>query len=539
MTFGDDHASQFSRVAHTALRHLSATTGLPTCVLIRTEGGSSHALVAHDVTGIVRAPQVVSADLGLTAPCRVAATVTLPDDRPFGHIVCFGSIPAISTVEAQRHADVVADVLGALAGSELALANHRRVTEQEHAMADPLTGLSTRHAWEKRLRRDERYCAEFGESAAVIVVELDELKQNNERHGHSAGDEQLRLAGTLLRDAVGSRHHAARVTGDRLGILMIGIGAHEAGELERTVRQAFSAAQISAAVGVGHRQPEHGLEQALRDAESELVRTHSARVARLADANEAAAMLGAIERGEIVAYFQPVVDLRSGEVLAVEALARWCTPEGVREPDRFLRPLQQAGLLGALFDRILDDGLARLAQFRAVSPQLKLAVNIEFDTKADSSLLQSVKDRLQRHGLPASALSIELSERQTFDLPQSVRADLQAVADLGVQLMLDDFGTGFASLETLTTLPISGVKLDRRFTSQVVSGDREPVVVKAMIAMAAEAGLSVIAEGIETQLQCDRLVRMGCRLGQGYLFALPQPADAVAAVLSAPLVSLF
>ena len=108
-----------------------------------------------------------------------------------------------------------------------------------------------------------------------------------------------------------------------------------------------------------------------------------------------------------------------------------------------------------------------------------------------------------------------------------------------MELMLDDFGTGFASLETLTSLPISGVKLDRRFTGQVVNGDREPVVVKAMIAMAAEAGLTVIAEGIETQLQCDRLVRMGCRLGQGYLFALPQPAESVAAVLSAPLVSLF
>ena len=105
--------------------------------------------------------------------------------------------------------------------------------------------------------------------------------------------------------------------------------------------------------------------------------------------------------------------------------------------------------------------------------------------------------------------------------------------------MLDDFGTGFASLETLTTLPVTGVKLDRRFTGQVINGDREAVVVKAMIAMATEAGLDVIAEGIETQQQCDRLIRMGCRLGQGYLFALPQPADALAAVLSAPLVTNF
>ena len=113
------------------------------------------------------------------------------------------------------------------------------------------------------------------------------------------------------------------------------------------------------------------------------------------------------------------------------------------------------------------------------------------------------------------------------------------MAELGVHLVLDDFGTGFASLDTLTSLPVSGVKLDRRFTGQVVNGDRVPVVVKAMVAMAAEAGLTVIAEGIETQLQCDRLVRMGCRLGQGYLFALPQPADSLGTVLSAPLVTTF
>ncbi|MDO8362008.1 MAG: EAL domain-containing protein, partial [Actinomycetota bacterium] len=190
-------------------------------------------------------------------------------------------------------------------------------------------------------------------------------------------------------------------------------------------------------------------------------------------------------------------------------------------------------------DRILDDGLHKLVGFRGINPHLQLAVNFEFDTKPGQTLFDTITERLNRYGLPASALSLELSERQTFELPTEVREELEAVADLGVQLMLDDFGTGFASLETLTTLPISGVKLDRRFTGQVVNGERESIVVKAMIALAAESGLTVIAEGIETQAQCDRLVRMGCRLGQGYLFAVPQPAESVSTVLSAPLVSTF
>ena len=114
---------------------------------------------------------------------------------------------------------------------------------------------------------------------------------------------------------------------------------------------------------------------------------------------------------------------------------------------------------------------------------------------------------------------------------------LAAVADLGVQLVLDDFGTGYASLDTITRLPIHGVKLDRRFTTMVIDGDREPVVVKTMVAMALEAGLTITAEGIETRAQCDRLIRLGCRLGQGYLYALPQPADSLVNVLSASLAS--
>jgi EAL domain-containing protein (putative c-di-GMP-specific phosphodiesterase class I) len=314
---------------------------------------------------------------------------------------------------------------------------------------------------------------------------------------------------------------------------------HEIADVERELRQQFASSDISVALGVGVRHPDRGLDGAILEAEEQLEQTHATRHVALTDANEAAAVLEAIELGAIKAYFQPIVELRTGAVVAIEALARWQTRDGVREPDQFLRAVQQAGLMGALFDRILDDGLEKLAEFRHIAPKLQLAVNFEFDTKPENSFLESVTSLLAKHHVPADALSIELGERQSFDLPATVRRELVSVAEMGVRLVLDDFGTGFASLETLTSLPISGVKLDRRFTSQVVNGDREPVVVKAMIAMAAEAGLTVIAEGIETQLQCDRLVRMGCRLGQGYLFALPQPADSLGAVLSAPLVSTF
>jgi diguanylate cyclase (GGDEF)-like protein len=546
MLTGSSNDTDFSRTSLGVLEHLSATSGLPTWVLTRTQGGVSQALAVVDPTGAIRLHQAVSRDVGESAGSRVEVPVVLPDGQIFGELVGFGSnSPSHAWLEPLRtQADAFAMVLGALAYAERTVALERRAAdrrapEMNEDAADPLTGMATRQGWEHRMRQDEHFCAEFGENAAIFVIELDELKRSNELHGHSAGDGEIRSAGNIVRELLGEQHYGARLTGDRLGVMLVGIADHDIADFERELRQGFGASDISVAIGAGTRHPERGLEGALIEAEEQLRHTHTTRHAPTPDATEAAAVIEAIEHGAIKAYFQPIVELKTGAVVAIEALARWQSRDGVREPDQFLPGVQQAGLLGALFDRILDDGLEHLAEFRHIAPNLQLAVNFEFDSKMDNTFLHSVSTLLAKHHIPASALSIELSERQTFELPSNVRNELIAVADLGVQLVLDDFGTGFASLETLTSLPISGVKLDRRFTGQVVNGDREPVVVKAMIAMAAEAGLTVIAEGIETQLQCDRLVRMGCRLGQGYLFALPQPADSLSVVLSAPLVSTF
>jgi diguanylate cyclase (GGDEF)-like protein len=546
MNAGTHRDTRFSRASHGVLEHLSITSGLPTWLLTRTTSGLSQALAVVDPSGAIRPNQSVPHDVGEHAGGRLAVPVILPEGDIFGELVGFGATPpAFMSVESLRtQADAFAAILGALADSERTLAIERRaseriVAEQHDSLSDPLTGLATRQGWEQRLRRDEVFCSEFGEPATVLVIEMDDLKRYNELHGHSAGDEQLRIAGSIVRSALDEHMFGARLSGDHIAVLAVGTPEHLVGELERTIRHAFSESEISVAVGLGRRHPEMGLDGAMLEAEDQLATTHATRQAPLPDATEASAVMQAIELGDIKAYFQPIVDLRTGAVVSIEALARWSSRDGVREPDQFLRIVQQAGLSGALFDRILDDGLENLAEFRHIVPNLTLAVNFEFDDKLDNSFYDSIVTLLAKHKVPAQALSIELGERQTFDLPSNVRKELSAVAGLGVQLVLDDFGTGFASLETLTSLPISGVKLDRKFTSQVVNGDREPVVVKAMIAMATEAGLSVIAEGIETQLQCDRLVRLGCRLGQGYLFALPQPADSLSAVLSAPLVSTF
>lgn len=533
-------ASVFSRTAMGVLQHLAASTGLPTWVLVRTGGVIGQVLAVADHSGELQLHGSVGHDVGGTAPARVSVAVALPDGEAFGELVGFGpellDLPALQSVTTQ--AGVLATSLAALAHSTRALARIRR-NERQGESTDPLTGLATRMDWEAGLALDEEYCTEFGENAGVLVIELDELKRSNELHGHSAGDAQLRRAGEIVRSHLGQLHRGARITGDRLGVLLVGVPDDEMAAIERSMRAAFTAEGISVVVGVGRRHPERGLAGAAAEADDHFGNAHDAPVVVLGDAAEASAVMEALELGAIMAYYQPIVELRTGTVIAVEALARWQTRDGVREPEQFLRSVQQAGLLGALFERILDDGLRQVAEHRHLLPSLGVAVNFEFDSHLDNTFQRTVGTLLQKHRVAASALSVELSERQSFELPSAIRRELLGVADMGAKLVLDDFGTGFASLETITTLPVSGVKLDRRFTSQVVHGEREAAVVKAMIALAADAGLDVIAEGIETQAQSDRLIRMGCRLGQGYLFALPQPADALAAVLSAPLVTNF
>jgi diguanylate cyclase (GGDEF)-like protein len=401
-----------------------------------------------------------------------------------------------------------------------------------------LTGTGTRQAWDALLTSNDERCNANGEQAWVFVISLDELHELNMRQGHGAGDELLAEFGDLLTSTIDGRHFCARITGLQFGVLAVDISAGEAATLETQLRQTMSAAGIAAWVGVGRRLPGVGLGAAVDAAEAAIADARSAvNVAATKFDDVTAELIDALDGGHIRAYFQPIVDMRTGDVVAIEALARWQTETGIREPGEYLPAIERAGLNGSLFQRMLDDGLSHLATFRNVSPNLRLAVNFDFDSVPASGLLKTVTDLADKHSIPLELISLELSERQSFDLSPSTLRELTQVSEAGVKLVLDDFGVGFASLETLTSLPIKGVKLDRRFTGQVVDGEREPAVVKAMISMAADSGLEVIAEGVETQTQCDRLVRLGCRLGQGYLFALPLPPDSMITVLSAPLVS--
>ncbi|MBK5333592.1 MAG: EAL domain-containing protein, partial [Ilumatobacteraceae bacterium] len=528
------------RTARAALEHLRRHSGYATWLLTRTNDYERIVIASVDPQFSIVANSVLPNDLStdrfLANVAKMVVPVTLPNGSEYGSLVGLSrERPGAMPTHIESLIPLLANTLGALAGAESALASSTRRYEQASASFDVLTGTATRQSWETQLNRDDERCNASGEQAWIFMICLDELHELNKREGHDAGDELLADFGKLLNSTIDGRHFCARITGLQFGILAVGLNAPEAMALETNLRQTLSSAGIAAWVGVGRRLPGVGLGAALDAAEASIAAARSAVSIATTGFDEATAeLVQALDRGQIRAYFQPIVDMRTGDVVAIEALARWQTDTGIREPYEFLPGIERAGLNASLFHRMLDDGLSHLATFRNVSPNLRLAVNFDFDSVPATGLRKTVTDLAEKHGIPLELISLELSERQSFDLSASTLSELNDVAEAGVKLVLDDFGVGFASLETLTSLPISGVKLDRRFTGQVIDGEREPAVVKAMISMAADAGLEVIAEGVETQTQCDRLVRLGCRLGQGYLFALPLPPDSMTTVLSAP-----
>ena len=240
--------------------------------------------------------------------------------------------------------------------------------------------------------------------------------------------------------------------------------------------------------------------------------------------------------GRMIAYFQPIVELATGEVVAIEALARMQTSDGVLGPDSFLDAYCTGASMLSLFDRMLDSSLQFLGDFRHRMPDLSAALNLEFAGVPDFGLAELVERRLTETGTDADAITIELNERIAYQLTDGARSQLRRLVDLGVKLLLDDVPHSFHALDQLGDIPVSGAKLDRRFVQQVNGTERDVAEVRAILARAADAGIEMIAEGVETQSQCDKLVQLGCRFGQGYLFAVPQPAGSLSAVLGAPLV---
>jgi diguanylate cyclase (GGDEF)-like protein len=431
----------------------------------------------------------------------------------------------------------------------------------DHAKAaaqDPLTGLANR-------RRLHEYGEEVlarqtvDDVTALLLIDLNHFKEVNETLGHGAGDRLLVEVSKRLAAAVQPEDLVARLGGDEFAVLFVGLAAPAlALSKAHAVLTALSTPMdldgmrlgIEASGGVATAPPGQetagsgtsGIVELLRRADIAMyhAKREGRRIATYARSHDTASVgsltLGgdlarAIAERQFTVDFQPIVDLGSGQTIAAEALARWNHPErGFLGPAAFLDAVERSGQLPGFADLVLDLALAAMGEWTAAGFPLTVAVNCSPRSLLDPSFPDSVASGLALHGVPPETLMIELTESTTLSQLRVVDEVLSALRALGVRLALDDFGTGYSSLSTIARVPVHELKIDRSFVS-AMDTPASGAVVRSTIELGRSLDLLVVAEGVETELQRQRLWELGCPAGQGHLFARPMASQRLLGLL--------
>jgi diguanylate cyclase (GGDEF)-like protein len=444
----------------------------------------------------------------------------------------------------------------ATVGLRLALSVRRlrALTEERHrqAMTDELTGLGNRRQLFSLL---DSFFADNADPRtaqrhlAFLFIDLDHFKEINDSFGHSAGDDLLRQLGPRLASSLRSTDILVRVGGDEFGVLIMdatprytsSVAERLMARLEEPFVLDSVTVGISASIGIATA-PADATESTtlLRCADLAMYRAKPGMSSieiyqqtiddggnRLRLVEE---LRAAVDQRAFVLHYQPQLDLRSGEISAVEALVRWPHPRlGLVPPLDFLPLAEEAGLMQPLTVLILDSALAQCAAWHAAGLSLTVSVNASTTNLLDPGFVDSVRDVLARHRLPASALIIEITETTIITDFGRCKQVIARLRDLGVGVSIDDFGAGFTSLAYLGSLAVSELKLDRRFITDLsaTDGKRDLALVRATVELGHALGLRVVAEGIEDAPTLEMLTSVGCDLAQGYFICRPMPATEV------------
>jgi diguanylate cyclase (GGDEF)-like protein/PAS domain S-box-containing protein len=418
------------------------------------------------------------------------------------------------------------------------------------ALYDPLTGLPNRALFGDRLRH---VLARRGRDSATAVyfLDLDRFKRINDSLGHGAGDEVLREVAERLSAVVRPEDTVARFGGDEFTVLCESVGGvleavSIADRLQRPLRQPLRAGgaelRLSASIGVALVEADDNGDgqHLIEDADAAMYRAKERGGARteLFDTamrdNAVRAMRieqelqRALEQGELRLYYQPGVDLATGQVVGAEALVRWEHPQrGLIMPDRFLGIAEETGLIVPLGMWVMSETCRHLAEWqsRPETAHLQLSLNLSARELTHPDLVSSVLGCVRDSGVDPHSLTIEVTESTAMaDGDTGFRA-LRDLSGEGIRVAIDDFGTGYSSLEQLRRMPVDIVKVDRSFVSGMSADSTDREIVAAVVGMGRALKLSVVAEGIETTEQAEALRDLGCDIGQGYLYAKPLPAE--------------
>lgn len=447
----------------------------------------------------------------------------------------------------------------AIAAEAITRSQSRRNNEQntlQQALHDPLTGLSNRRRLREQLERWVDRAHKNHSSIVVIYLDLDRFKQINDTLGHAFGDRFLQfVVRRRLLTCIGPKDLLARVGGDEFVLVMnqpdhpdIVNGAAKMAEailksLTEPILLEGQELVISTSIGIS-RFPTDGqdADTLLKHADVAMYRAkeegrgdfrfftpqmnHSTKERFELEAELRHDLTRANRNDSFTLFFQPQVNLQSKHMTGVEALVRWRNAKrGLVSPAKFVPIAEETGLVQPLGEWVLATACTQGALWAKQGFPLRVAVNLSAQQLRNREFPQQVAEVLAQTGLPANHLELELTETALLNDVPGALVIMNALKQMGVMLSLDDFGAGYSSLSHLRQCPFDVVKIDRSFVKSIVGSVRDQMLVKMLIGLAHDFGMSVVAEGVETTAQCDILLRLGCLHFQGYLFSPPIAAD--------------
>ena len=421
------------------------------------------------------------------------------------------------------------------------------------ASTDAATGLYNRKGFADHADLLSAEAEKRGDHIAIVSIQIHRFKTVNDQHGYDMGDRLLKELAASLTDALGPNAVIARLSGDEFAVAFT-LRPDEIAGVDLTAEAVLRAItrpflldermiQVGAFAGIAAvPASEARIPDLLRRADIAMDHAKSGRVGRPVwfDAGMERALVAqgeieqgirfGLEHGQFVPFFEPQVDLATGEVVGFEVLARWHHPlSGIIGPDVFIPVAEEIGVIGRLSEQVIAEALRQAAQW---DPSIKISVNISPTQFADGWLAQRIVRTLTETAFPAERLVVEVTESSLFaDLDQA-RSIAASLKNQGVRLALDDFGTGFSSLSHLRSLPFDMIKIDRSFVTNIHRNKESMAIIRAVTTLASALSVPVCVEGIENEAAYDAVLMLGCAVGQGWYFGKPMPGEEAGELLA-------
>jgi diguanylate cyclase (GGDEF)-like protein len=440
--------------------------------------------------------------------------------------------------------------------SALILASVFMKRQKEHdatlthqSLHDALTGLPNRELLRDRLHQAIALARRRRRGVALLVMDLDQFKEINNTLGHASGDEILKQMGARLCHALRASDTVARLGGDEFALLMPEGDARQAVQLANKVHKILEPPyhvndmdiEVGPSIGIAAF-PDHGAsaDEIMQRADVAMYQAkqkHSGHAVyeQETDAHSVRRLTlmsdlrHAIDNGELMLYYQPEIELRSGAVIGVEALARWRHPrDGFIPPDEFIPLAEKSGTIKALTEQVLQAALRQYHAWRRAGISLNISVNLSARNLHDPLLPDRLRQLLAAWDVPPGDIHLEITESAMMANPEKAGQILAEFDAMGVGLWIDDFGTGYSSLDYLKRLPVDAIKIDKSFVRDMTDDKHNAAIVRATVELAHNLGLKVVAEGVENEQTRAALRTLGCDFMQGYYISKPVPAEELA-----------